>query len=36
MKDALLLKTTDGRALTIQEYLDANQGKGGKQGLLCV
>lgn len=27
MKDALLLKTTDGRALTIQEYLDANREK---------
>lgn len=27
MKDALLLKTTDGRFLTIQEYLDANKDK---------
>lgn len=25
MKDALLLKTTDGRMMTIQEYLDANK-----------
>ncbi len=27
MKDALLLKTTDGRALTVQQYLDANKEK---------
>lgn len=27
MKEALLLKTTDGRFLTIQEYLDANKEK---------
>ena len=27
MKDSLLFKTTDGRSLTIQEYLDANKEK---------
>ncbi len=31
MKEALLLKTVDGRALTIQEYLDANKEKAEKK-----
>ncbi len=31
MKDALLLRLTDGRAVTIQEYLDANKEKAEKK-----
>lgn len=31
MKDAILLKTTDGRFLAVQEYLDANKEKAEKK-----